>query len=424
VSRERRLVILARVGVGLIAVGCLVAVVVPAGIRWDFANFYDAGHKALVGQWSDLYDPDVPIAGAPPQGRLAYWGLPLTALLFAPLALLPPGVALVVFKIENVLAIGAALLLLWRRHRRFAGDDPAARAAFAGAFVGSALLFQPLWTVFRVGGQTTPTVLLLLVLGLGLHTEGRTALASLCFVAAVLIKPSFAPGLALVALLSGPRFLAWSAAWGLGGAALSVAVAGFDLHLDFVRQILSGAGKSVAWMHNSALTVPLENLRLLSDPHPSAQVRPRFVAAGVLAVRVAVLALFVHLLLVARRWEVPQKGRRHFVFLVGILFSLLVSPVVWEHYLALLFIPLAFLLASWQRLSRGARRLVTLLLVSAFGQNLVLVLWVEAHFHPQTALGLLVVGLFKAAPLLLALILVWRYRDDLLHCYSAPAWTA
>src|SRR5262245_15353529 len=89
---------------GILAAVISAGIAIPAGSGWDFANFYDAGHKVLVGQIQDLYDADAAIAGKPPEGHLAYYGTPLSALLMAPLALMPPGAAMVIFKIQASLA--------------------------------------------------------------------------------------------------------------------------------------------------------------------------------------------------------------------------------------------------------------------------------------------------------------------------------
>src|SRR5687767_13195777 len=89
---------------GLIGAGCLVGIAVPAGLGWDFANFYDAGRRIAAGQVVDLYSPASPIAGQPPQGSTGFFGAPLSAVLYLPLAPFPARTALVLFKIQNALA--------------------------------------------------------------------------------------------------------------------------------------------------------------------------------------------------------------------------------------------------------------------------------------------------------------------------------
>jgi len=407
-------------GLALILLGCLVAIAVPAGLGWDFANFYDAGHRAWVGQIADLYDPTAWIAGAPPQGHMAFWSVPLASYLFVPLAWLRPERALVAFKIENSLAILAALWLLHAHARRFVADDPEAQGRFSASFVWLALLFQPLWTVFRVGGQTTPTILLLLSVGLLAHSRGRWWLSSLCYVLTVILKPSFVLGLGFLALVSGMPFLLATAAWGTGLAACAILLMGWPIHATFLDKMFAGAGRSTVWLYNSSLSVALDNLRTLVDPRQTSYGRPAALEAGVQLIRIGVLALFAWLAVRARRIPLPQRS--HALFLLSILFLLLAGPVVWEHYLAVLFIPLAYLLAVRRRLGATAQWALAGVFLFSVGQNLVLVLWLNEHLPIDGPASLLAAGLVKSAPLILTLPWLVRRQGGLLETYAGTEW--
>src|SRR5262245_56408717 len=124
---------IAIVTVVLIVAGCAAGVLVPAGIGWDFANFYDAGRRMAAGQSADLYRADSFIAGEPPQAGMRFWGAPLSAAFYSPLSLFRPETALILFKLENVAVLGVALVLLYQYCRRFAGTDQDRQAAFAAA---------------------------------------------------------------------------------------------------------------------------------------------------------------------------------------------------------------------------------------------------------------------------------------------------
>jgi len=413
---------LAGLGLLLMVLGCIAGIAVPAGLAWDFANFYDAGHKVLVGQTEDLFDANASIAGAPPQGHMAFWGVPLTAYLYAPLALAPPRVALTLFKIVDSLALLGGLFLLLRQLGPFVGNRDEDRARFLAGFVWLALLFQPLWTIFRVGGQTTPLVFLALIFAWSRHRDARFGWSALAFVVAVLIKPSFVTALAFVAVISGVRFFVFTATWMTAAGLLSLVTTGWALHLEFVRKMLHGSSLSTAWMHNSALTVPFENLRMLWDPLPTAEARPVGLLLGVQLTRLLVLFVCARWVWLSRDRPWSAAARRHFHFLVGILFTLLISPIVWEHYLSLLFLPLAYVVASYRSFSRGALCVVGLIFCFSLGQNLVLIRWLDASFSIDTPVTLLGAGLFKAAPLLLTLFFLMRYRNDLFDSYSAAAW--
>lgn len=415
--RARRL---ARLGVAALVAQALVGIAVPAGLGWDFANFYDAGRRVAAGQAADLFDPDSAIAGERPQGGLAFWSAPISAWLYAPLGPLAPETALVVFKLQNTLALFAALALLYAFSRRFESGDPAARGRFAALFAFACLLYQPLWTVYRVGGQTTPTVLLLLSLGLVCHVREQLGLSALCWVASVLIKPALAPALALLALLAGLRF-ALAAALALAAAgALSLAAMGWEIHVAFVRQLLGGAGATWPWPWNSSLYVPIESARSLLAQAPDAPVPA--LAALTAALQLGVVALVALLAWSSRGEPWSAAARRHFQFQLALLFFLLVSTTVWEHYLSLLLPFLVYLVASRERLSRSARRVLVALFALAPAQNLIVTLFLRDHFGFESPPALAAISLFKSAPLLLTCWLLIRHRREIFDTHRAPAW--
>ena len=79
----------------LLGIGLVLAIAIPAGTGWDFANFYDAGHKIVAGQIADLYNSRVLIEGKAAEGHLPYYGTPISAVLLAPLGWMTPAAALV-----------------------------------------------------------------------------------------------------------------------------------------------------------------------------------------------------------------------------------------------------------------------------------------------------------------------------------------
>src|SRR5436190_10042795 len=109
----------------LIVVGTLAGILIPAGPGWDFANFFDTGRRVAARQIGDLYNPDSLIAGERPQGKLGFYGTPVSALLYAPLGFLKPSWAMIAFKIQSTLAYFAALILIYRFNRRFAENSVA-----------------------------------------------------------------------------------------------------------------------------------------------------------------------------------------------------------------------------------------------------------------------------------------------------------
>ena len=386
----------------ILAAGIVAGIALPAGAGWDFANFYDAGHKVRAGQLTELYNTDALIEGQPPQGRMPYYGAPLTAALFAPLAWLPPAQALIAFKIQNTAALLLALWLLYRWNLPLALQSGLPVSQYRAAFLFAALLFQPFWTVYRVGGQTTPTLFLGFVLALRWFTTGRMLPAALCLVAVIAIKPAFIFTLAVLALFGGARFFRYAAASGLAAAALSILTMGWSIHQRFLAHITEA--KLSPWIYNSSLSVFADNLAGIFGPSPALRI------AGTLVRLLAAALLFAALL--------RGRKRPHWVFLSAIAIGLALMPIVWEHYFSVLFIPLAYFLAMLPRLGRSIAALLALVCCFCFTQNLILILALDQWLHPASAAALLGIGLFKSAPLILFILLFWRHRERLLATYE------
>jgi len=108
---------------------------------------------------------------------------------------------------------------------------------------------------------------------------------------------------------------------------------------------------------------------------------------------------------------------------MAVSFWLLISQTLWEHYLTMLFIPLIYVVAVRRWFPPAARYLVGTICALCLGQNLILMelLWTRVAIRSVAAL--IAIGLFKAAPLLLTLLLLWRYHRSLFASYTAPEWT-
>ena len=380
-------------------------IAVPAGSGWDFANFYDAGHKVVAGQLAELYDATARIEGKAPQGEMPYYGAPLTAMLFAPLAWMRPAVAMVVFKIQNTAALVLALWLLYRWNQPLAAKCGLHASRYCAVFLAAVLLFQPFWTIYRVGGQTTPTLFLGFVLALRLFTGGRMWAAALCMVSVIAIKPAFVLTLAVLALFGGLRFFAWTAAFGLALAALSIGLTGWSLHQVFLAHITES--KAFPWIYNSSLSVFADNLYGLIGPSPAMRL------AGTL-VRLLAAGLMLRVLLRGRK-------RPEWVFLMSVGIGLVLMPVAWEHYLSVLFIPIAYWLPKLPTLERSAVALIAAFCGFCVTQNVIFVLILNQLWQPQSVIALLAAALYKAAPLMLFTFLIWRHGASLSAAAETPS---
>jgi hypothetical protein len=398
----------------LMSVGCLIGIAVPAGLGWDFANFYDAGRMVAAGEAELLLKPvKGMIAGTPPQGVLDFWGTPISAWLYVPLAAFEPATALVLFKLENVLAYSAALLLLFFHLRDFSPAGTLQRWRFTLLYAGAVLLYQPFWTVFRVGGQTTATVFLLLVGGLILHRQLRFGGSALLFVAAVMIKPALVTALLFLVLVSGKRFAGYTLLYLALMGILSVAVMGWDIQMEFVDKMLGGSGMISRWTFNSSLYVFAGELQHWFEAHHEGQYPRLLISTLILSIKLGVVAMFAWVVWRTRREFTSHAARAYWNYLLAIVFFLLVSQTIWEHYLALLFIPLALLLARHNELDRTQRWMVPVLFVALPLQNLIVILLLQDWFAFDTLPALLPVLVLKTAPLWLALLLIAGQRQRL-----------
>ena len=104
-------------------------------------------------------------------------------------------------------------------------------------------------------------------------------------------------------------------------------------------------------------------------------------------------------------------------------FFLLWSPTLWEHYLAVLFPFLAYLVACRHEFSHRAQVLVGAIFLLSLGQNLILMEWLRVRYAFDGA-ALTGVALLKSGPLWLTLVLLWRHAPELLRSFGAPAWGA
>lgn len=394
----------------------------PWGLGLDFANFYDAGQKALANQFTDLYDATAMIAGKKPLGNMTFFSAPVTSYLYAPMATLEPHAALLAFKGTGTIALVIALVLLYRHFREFAGTTAQDRAAYFAIFSIGTLMFQPFWTIYKVGGQTTPFVFLLFVLGLIAFTRSRLVATALTYSVAVLIKPIFAPGAILLFLLSGNAFRWAAIIAGLAVAGLSYYLFGLELHREFIARALSEtSGLLGPWMNSSPFSF-IQPWFIDPSIYGTGADVPAIPARLTLILRI--LAAVALLAVLARHLalSISTPARRHAVFTTGLAVSLILSPVVWSHYLSMLFPTLAACAALRRYLPRPAQLLLALATVLSVFQSYIFILQIEKRTGLDSFAEIAATGLLKSLPALLILIvlIVWhRAMGDMLQ---DPEW--
>lgn len=376
----------------------------PRGLTLDFANFYDAGQKARAGEFAGLYDPMALIAGQPPFGNMSFFSAPLTSYFYAPMAMLPPGLASLLFKLTGTLAEMVGLVLLYRCFLPLAGPDPDQRGGFLALFAVAALLFQPFWVIYGVGGQTTPFVFLMLVLAYLALQRGWFGWMALMMSLVVVIKPAFAPAAILLFVALPNRFRLVALICGVGFGIASFRLFGPDLHRQFLALVMAETSGLLAPWRNSSPFSWIEPLFVLPAAYDAPGTLPVAARQVETAARLLVATWLVIGMVRHRRQVLRLSADRHAVFATAMLLAIVLSPVVWAHYLVLLFIPLAGWIALRRHLSGLALALLALAVMAAVGQNLILLkalIRVVGTDNTVTILGLAVLKSLPAALILL-----------------------
>jgi Glycosyltransferase family 87 len=312
--------------------------------------------------------------------------------------------------------------LLYFFNRRFVDDTSLRTGRFAAAFAFLSLIYQPIWTAFRTGGQTTPMVFFLLVLSLLATVSSRPFLSALAFGSAVMIKPALITAIAFFAIVAGMKYLKYVFYIFLGTGLLSIAVAGWQVHERFLMLMLTGVSRSVPWFYNSGLYVTFENLKLFAPPGSWPKTYESVLNALKIVIKLSVFATIVFIVCKGRRREWTGAARNHFNFLMAICFFSLLGHIVYEAYLSFLFIVLAYLVASIRRFAPSARLLVGTIFCLSFWQNVMWMDFLRYFFDLDSVPELIAIGLFKSGPLILLLVLLARHHEDLFESYHAEAW--
>jgi hypothetical protein len=197
---------------------------------------------------------------------------------------------------------------------------------------------------------------------------------------------------------------------------------GWPVHEEFLAVVREGSQFSRGWQFNSSLYVPFENFRFYGLVGAGASWSAQALTALISAVKLAVVAAFAVLMWRSRRGSWSMPARRHFEFVMAALFWLLVSQIVWEHYLAILFIPLAYFVATARMFPESARRMLLAIFVLCLAQNLVIMELVWTRLDPGSLPVFLIAGAVKAGPLLLALAFLWSYQASMFGMYRSREW--
>jgi hypothetical protein len=196
-----------------------------APAAFDFTGLYASANLVATGRAADVADPEaVRIAmtqlGPRPVDRLNA-NLPALALIMAPLGALPFGVAYVVMLTASAAALTVAALRL----------DPAG----SPTYLACAALLAPPSLLALAHGQTTPLILMAIVMSRRLH-----GFAAGMALGAVALRPQILPLFAIAALGDRARFLGFAAVTAVVGV-VSLLMIGLDGVPRYIELLLLAA---------------------------------------------------------------------------------------------------------------------------------------------------------------------------------------
>jgi alpha-1,2-mannosyltransferase len=320
-------------------------------LRGD-TRFYDDTVLGATGAALGLHGP-----AGPGDAVLNFIYPPWVPVAYAPLALLPWGVARVVWFLLSAAATVLALLLL---AKATGADDEEKRHLSLSALAGAAFFFPVFYGLMT--GQANSLLFLLLAGSFLLFRKERGFAAGFLLAVAALVKPF----LAFPALVFAAR-RAWTALAGFATGAvllglLGVAAGGPTAWRVWGAQISAhNALTQYEWRNHSIGAAALalfspggESGPLLPDP---ALVRPFTLAASALAILLALVSV-----LPSRAGAVrPELG-----FGASLVVGLLLTPKSWEHYGVFLFPAFLAVYAALRDGDRAPPRAASVLLGVSF----------------------------------------------------------
>jgi hypothetical protein len=267
----------------------------------DFGVFLIAGDDVLAGR-SPYPEPGTILP--PPYAYFVY--PPLLALVVAPLTLLPVGIASAIWTVLGIAAIVGALLVLEVR------DWRCYVVAFLYPFTRDALEYGAVGTF------------LLLLVALAWRYRDRLVVPAAAVGVAIALKLFLWPLVLWFALTRRLR-TAWLAAFAASSIALvSWAVILFRGLFDYPQLL-----RELSELEAEATYSTFALFRALGFPSGLAQLLVLVAGVGLLALAVRA----------ARIADAGERDRR--ILILAIAMALVVTPIMWLHYLVLLLVPLA-----------------------------------------------------------------------------------
>jgi hypothetical protein len=359
--------------------------------KLDFGDFYTWAYAARIGL--NPYSSD---AVGPLARRLGVEAMrgnypPPFVLALEPLSLLP---RIEAFLLWHGLNLCLLLIAIWLLVADL--DDSRRRVRFACA----ALLYGPV-TAALFWGQVEPFVLLMLVIALRNSVARRDIACGIAVGLAALCKMYPLVVIGYFLLCRRWTVVASTGLTILGGILLSMLAFNGKVHADFTHQLWRTAGEKF-WpyaMNTSLSAVVAKSLWILAGENFGTGLKMLRIVLIVVVASV-VLAITIRGTLSAKR-----RGEESIGFGLWVAATVLLTPIVWPHYLTILLIPLRQVLGDIQLKNEPAFRLAIYsfyaaeieLLLDWFGIPLLPHYWVAIQIAIASATFVAVLLAFAAA---------------------------
>jgi hypothetical protein len=311
----------------------------------DFKHLY-VGSK-IITQGRNPYDPELVKYEAWRLGLpsiLPFVYLPFTGIVMAPLTILPFRIAALFWFWLNQVLLFVSLFLMLRMIRvKIAPMN-------LGLWVFYLALFFPL-TRNLTAGQLNVVLLFLFSLIAYLHVRGYAKLTGALTAFAALFKLS--PGILFLYFLWTKkwRHLLWSLVFLCAFLIISLLISGIQVHMDFIpilRQMSYGRSTWEADGHdfyrspfNQSFNSLFHHL-FTKNPYTKPWIPLSPLTANILTLFISLVLLFVVLFLF-RKSKTEKDFKKHTLFALFIMLSLLIPSLCWDHYFVQALLPIVFL---------------------------------------------------------------------------------
>ena len=371
---------------------------IPRANQWDFSLYYIQSLAMRHG--INPYLTDVSPLGA----KLGLQAAPIRyavdtptfLLVFEPLTRLSPDGAHLVWLILGSIAFACALFVL------LSGEPGIDRTS---AFSIAAIMgcFPPLIDHFQQG-QSQVFVLVMLALSMRLMQRRRDGAAGLILAAATLLRlyPMVLAGYLVVR--GRWRCLSWMIAGLILGGALTAAMLGIERTLSFFTALGLTGGNNLLSLPASLVTRPnLGMSAFLTQAMPG-------MSGSILKILKLALALFLIGLTALSTWSSASTDLDNRAFALWTVTMLMIAPIVWLHYLVILLLAYAEMIAAYARghLTSTSARL-------ALASFLWIALWSEVTFGfagQMNSIELRAISLLAFPGLLIAWIGVFTFARE------------